>query len=906
MGFSALGVKGEVIPMIAISKIKMDLANLSRRITIDVMQDDRSSRELRISLYNGKAPCTPPPDCTVLVRYHKADGKTGLYDTLPDGTPAWSISGNTVTVALAPQVCTVPGAVELVVSLLWGGAQLSSFAIGLQVHPQPGKNPRSEDYFSVTGFLPQPRSAQVGQYLMVTSVEEGRITGLQTGVPTGGTTVVGSAGAPDYVVAEANRVAAAAQNRQNGSTVTFLACSDPHYSVSHPHETQIADSISHCAQAMSIIKSRIHVDFAAVLGDLVWDGGESNQAARDAMAFVNSALSECCTGIPNFRARGNHDCLANGNAVLTDGEIFGRIGIYNDGAVFDPENRTGGYCYRDFPQHKLRVLLLNTCEVSDGGFALSSRQLDWLADALDLTGLGDGWHSLVLSHHPLDWYGSGHAGVQVLKNAQNVLCCVHGHVHNFKVDTVAGTQIPRIAVPNICFYRSNEYGTNQGPENSEGIEFGEAQTYGKTANTAGDTAFCVITLDLEAGKVYADHYGAGYSRVVALDGTSQPKYAVVCDLTGVSSTTVPTGLDAGAAFAARLTVESGYVLQSLSVTMGGTDVTGIVYKDGCISIDAVTGDLKIKALAVDPNAQPESPEEPEVVAVNQIPTSIDTDGSTYHNVGYQTGYRLNSSGGTTALEGAIVSGFIAYAGQSICISGSAASTPGTVGNYLNLYDSSFSRINTLSFDNLVSYGAVWKQSGTWQLTVDPDTLNNTTVLEQLASAAYIRCSLGVPESADTFSLTLDGAGGQSFTNQVPLSVDTDGTVYNGCGYITDHRLDPTGVVSLAGAVASGYVPYSGQVIRIYGTAEPAVGTDGNYFCMYGSDYSHINTIDFYNMSAYGTLWEQVDGKYLLTIDPAALTNSYVQEQLAAAGYIRASFGALSNAGDFVITLDQSI
>ncbi len=892
--------------MIATSKIKMDLANPQRRINIDVMQDDRCSRELQISLYTGGIPYTPPQDCTALVRYHKTDGKTGLYDTLPDGSPACHIAGNVVTVTLAPQVCTVSGPVELVVSLIWGSAQLSSFAIGLHVHPQPGKNPRSEHYFSVTGFIPQPRKAQVGQYLMVSAVKDGRVTGLQTAFPAGNSTVVGSQGAPDYVVAEAIRVAKVAQNRQNGSTITFLACSDPHHSISHAHAAQIADSISHCGQAMAIIKDRIHLDFAAVLGDLIWDGGENKQAAQEAMAFVNQALAEGCAGIPNFRARGNHDCLTNGNAALTDSEIFGRIGIYNDGGEFDPGNRVGGYCYRDFSQHKLRIIVLNTSEDDAGSFVLSQAQLTWFQQALDLSAKGDGWASVVLSHHPLDWYGSGHAAVQALQNADHVLCCIHGHVHNFKVDTLSGTAIPRIAVPNVCFYRNNEYGNNQGPENSQGIEFGESQTYHKTANSADDTAFCVITLDRAAGKLYADHYGAGYGRVVNLDGTTVEKHSILCDLMGVSVPNVPAETAAGSSFATRITVEPGYTLKSICVTMGGQDVTGTVFDGSRICIDAVTGPLVITAEAVDPNAQPEVPDEPEVVAVNLIPTSIDTDGSTFNGVGYKTGYRLNSSGTTTALEGAIASGFIAYAGQSICISGSAASAPGTVGNYLNLYDSSFNRINAIGFDNLVSYGAAWQQSGTWQLTVDPDTLNNATVLEQLAAAAYIRCSLGAPESEAAFCLTLGGSTASGFTNQVPLSLDTDGTVYNGCGYITDHRLDPTGVVSLAGAVASGYVPYSGQVIRIYGTAEPAVGTDGNYFCMYGSDYSYINTIDFYNMAAYGAVWEQVEGKYMLTIDPAALTNIYVQEQLASAGYIRASFGALASAGDFVITLDQSI
>lgn len=745
--------------MIITTKIKMDLANLQRRIRIDTVQDDRYSRNLQIGLYSGTAAFTPPADTMVLVRYRKSDGTAGVYDTLPDGTTAWSITGNQVTVALAPQVCTVSGPVELTVSLLWGNAQLTCFTIGLDVHPQPKGAGDSEPYFHVTGYLPQPASAQVGQYLKVAAVENGRITALQTGTVPGGSTVVSGADVPDYVAAEAARTADVAQDRQNGSSFTILACSDPHYSAGHAHADQLAESLLHATQAMTIISNRIHIDLAAVLGDLVWDGGETAKDALAAMTYVNSTLAESCAKAPNLRARGNHDCVANGDAALTDGQIFARIGIYNSGAQTDPENREGGYCCRDFPQHKLRVILLNTSEAADGSFALSDQQIRWFAQALDLSALGEGWGSIVLSHHPLDWYGSGHAAVQALSSGENVLCCIHGHVHNFKVDTVTGTAIPRIAVPNICFYRNNEYGSNGTAENSQGIEFGEDVTYEKTAATAQDTTFCVITLDRSSGLLYADHYGAGYSRVVSLDGSAVAEHSVSCQLNGVSITTVPTQIGDGAAFCARLTVEAGYTLQSVTVTMGGTDITGEACDGSCVSVGAVTGDLVITAVASADTQEedPVTPEDPEETNGNLVPTSVDTDGSIFNETGYITGYRLNSSGNTTAQDGAIASGFIPYAGQTVCISGSAADIAGTVGNYLCLYDSSFNWINSIDFGNLVTYGAVWAQNGTYQLTLEPAALTNETVLAQLTSAGYIRASIGVIRSAEDFIVTLDAS-----------------------------------------------------------------------------------------------------------------------------------------------------
>ena len=55
-------------------------------------------------------------------------------------------------------------------------------------------------------------------------------------------------------------------------------------------------------------------------------------------------------------------------------------------------------------------------------------------------------------------------------------------------------------------------------------------------------------------------------------------------------------------------------------------------------------------------------------------------------------------------------------------------------------------------------------------------------------------------------------------NRVPLSIDTDGSIYNGCGYIDDYRLSSSGELRyLSFSTASGFIPYkAGDVIRLYG------------------------------------------------------------------------------------------
>lgn len=168
--------------MIATTKFSMDLARPGVTPILDAVQEDKYSRELQIGLYTNGVAFPVPEDCAVLIRYGKPDGRGGVYDTMPDGTAAWSISGNEVTVRLAPQVCTVAGKVTLSVTLLHGGAELSCFPVQLNVHGRQEGAPESRQYIHITGFLPQTAAAQPGQYLKAAAVDEnGRVTAVETG-----------------------------------------------------------------------------------------------------------------------------------------------------------------------------------------------------------------------------------------------------------------------------------------------------------------------------------------------------------------------------------------------------------------------------------------------------------------------------------------------------------------------------------------------------------------------------------------------------------------------------------------------------------------------------------------------------------------------------------------------------
>lgn len=139
--------------MIITSKIQTDLVLSGETPVAEAVQDDKYSRNLEISLLADGAPWEVPAGTYAVVRYMKPDGTGGSYDTLPDGTGACSISGSTVTVALAPQVCTAAGLVRLVISLMGLDTEVSTFGINLIVHRNPGIDAVSEDYTNMTAYI---------------------------------------------------------------------------------------------------------------------------------------------------------------------------------------------------------------------------------------------------------------------------------------------------------------------------------------------------------------------------------------------------------------------------------------------------------------------------------------------------------------------------------------------------------------------------------------------------------------------------------------------------------------------------------------------------------------------------------------------------------------------------------
>ena len=571
-----------------------------------------------------------------------------------------------------------------------------------------------------------------------------------------------ASGYPDYITpAVMDMVERVRAVRKDGSIV-FVAMADSHYCADQMTIGDAAEtnaSTLQANQAAKVLSYLVKPDFFAHLGDV--SCGHNTTTPDMLKAQIEGFISyfrEARSDLPAFIAIGNHDTGIYYHDAQTDGNIHTMTGKYlydnftaysaSPDTVFGGEE-SGGYCYRDFADKKLRVIMLNTAEQIAGAQidnATYGAQRLWLANALlDLNDKDDAvdWSFIILCHYPAD-YGSATGKLSQLlkayvkggsititdnsdgtnatvnfsgKNGAKMIAQFHGHIHNFKADKLYadGAQYDawRVCIPNGQFNRENYYGE------VGGVNFAEETSYPKTANSADGTSFVVNVINPDEEKIYSFCYGAGYDRVIGYGATVY--HAITSKLTNVTSDNAAKSAEDGAAYTATLTPDDGYHFKSVTVTMGGKDITFTAYANGVVTIPAVTGNVVITAKAqMTPNF-----------------TNLVTE--------YENGAYINSSGAVGILKSGTVTGFIPVkAGvKTIRVAGEGLSIDPTY-TRIGYYDADFNPIIVISYKSM----GIQHSSGAYyngKLIDEPSTLF-TVELEKVSNGAkgvYIRvCTFG--------------------------------------------------------------------------------------------------------------------------------------------------------------------
>lgn len=371
---------------------------------------------------------------------------------------------------------------------------------------------------------------------------------------------------PDYVAAEAERVADIVRMKQTPGSLTFTAMSDFHVEYNTENEWGVKDneaSLKDAGLGLTELKKRVNLDLAVNLGDYSWVGGNSKaKQVKSDIALVKYYLQPGMQGIPNIWCTGNHDInYGAGDRRLTEQELFAYLTSNNRGTVQDSDNIGRNYGYVDFENQKIRCIYLNTVDVLDhpngtegDAQEITPSQTDWLIrTALNLSDKEEpqSWGIVLFSHHCLSLFphvtkvltaykdgASGSAQMWIdgaeatmsydFTSGQNgeIICAVHGHNHNFiakKISDETWTAITpdkawlwSICVPNIDTNRNNEAATSEDANWAKAFgEFdtlGDSVYYEKTQGTATSTSFSVFTIDRKTRKIHITAYGAGYDR----------------------------------------------------------------------------------------------------------------------------------------------------------------------------------------------------------------------------------------------------------------------------------------------------------------------------------------------------------------------------------------------------------
>lgn len=302
----------------------------------------------------------------------------------------------------------------------------------------------------------------------------------------------------------------------------------------------------------------------------------------------------------------------------------------------------------------------------------------------------------------------------------------------------------------------------------------------------------------------------------------------------------------------------------------GTYTLKYEYEDGTVS--------EIGTLVVDSTS---------ATYVNWIPLSIDTSGSIFNGTGYMENKRISSSGTVSDLS---VSG----ATNPVFVTGLIPIKQGDILRFKNCY------IDPEDIDNSSKYGtAGWSlrvaQYNKINSTVDGggiglDAWNNFTTDTTssfiqdvvLDSRGYV-CQFTIKQSTKQYiQLTLACDDGKTpvdaivtineeiteasgYTNQIPISTDTDGSIFNGVGWQAQKRVNSSGEVidndstnAFIGEKTSvtGFIPAkTGDVIR------------GSAGIVTYAGYSNSSRITYFDSSK-----NLLSYNYLTASDDAGLSN----------------------------------
>lgn len=529
--------------------------------------------------------------------------------------------------------------------------------------------------------------------------------------------------------------------------------------------------------------------------DLVVHGGDmtnGSEAKATTIAFTDHIV-ECLREIGGNNTHiliGNHDgntvqsTLDNEANRITEAEMLTMYRSWNDGFTYAGSNYQGGnfYGYKDYSSLGLRVIRLHSYRENigvDGYYGGQGMNWGYYTDEVtwfENVALDTNNAILIICHQTLSPILQGYPESQDIPHngmliqqaiddwldadaSHRCIGVIHGHVHwdysakgngTFSViDHSTSQTVSRTGTYGdfyeyaqcFCNYMPNFGTTDSTPTSSYRDVPAGAIFRGRTAQTASQGLWTAVVVDTQAETINFIRFGAGDDRTFGYGSTVYR--SISASLTNVTLSNAQISVEDGEPYTATVTPNSGYTIDSVTVTMGGADITSTAYNSGTITIASVTGDVSITATASKPR-------------VNALPTALDTDGTSVYptvshpsltTVGYASGYRLSSGGTESAESGKFVTGFIpCKQGDKITLENISVNGATQDNDYIALYDSNMNKLYS-------RYGYAWvAQTGSIfsPHTVEDGVITSITLTGgthsgtsyDFSNVAYMRLSAG--------------------------------------------------------------------------------------------------------------------------------------------------------------------
>ena len=321
----------------------------------------------------------------------------------------------------------------------------------------------------------------------------------------------------------------------------------------------------------------------------------------------------------------------------------------------------------------------------------------------------------------------------------------------------------------------------------------------------------------------------------------------------------------------------------------------------------------------------ETPVAPADRTGNVVARSIDKTGAVYNGTGYKNGYTIDITDGVeseVAKEGCCVTGFIPVTKNTIVKVTTDSWNISPTNSRIIFYNANFEPMGYYTQHGFVSLFNGYKnntaildkskQSVTYG--ADGMTTLNIAYGANCTDLAYIRIR-AVGNSAN-LAVILEGevpdipeAPDAGYTNRVPTSIDTDGSVFNGVGYQNGYRISTSSGNASAETLStiSGYIPVNpGDVVRVYGVDWYNPNGSKNAFAAYDANFGYIGAV-YGNIKATST--GIISAHEVLNEHDIKFTLNTTAQMAKTIAYIRVNslgLGVATDGANMIVTVNEEI